>query len=254
MSFNAKGPKGDTPEAPYNPENRIAHVPSESYTAPTQDDHLTCPRCGCFAQQLSEGQDTPTLSQSYESCWLLADGSQPNEPTYSNGRLCSRERSLQAGLLRELLDALGEAGALAPELLAHDANTTLAFLRYANQHPLASPELVLLLVERLSSLYAVAHQNPPRKGRPGVTLHLGLRGSGGARAITTRHQAELQALFADLLDEDLGLFDTFKAPDGWDGERAYQVKRVLIDEPSTPQGGLELAWPPATNLDQGGQG
>ena len=254
MSFHAKGLEGGDPKASDNPENRIAHVPSESYRAPTEDDDLTCPRCGCFTQRLPEGQDIPTLSQSYESCWLLHDGSQPGEPTHSNGRLCGRERFLQAGLLEQLLTALGEEGDLTPELLEHDANTTLAFLRFAQQHPLVSPELARLLVERLCRVHASAHQDPPKKGKPVATLELVFRGSGGARAITTRHQGELQALLADLLDEDLGLFGAFKGSDLWNCERVYQVKRVLIDEWRTPQGGFELAWPPAAHPDQGGQG
>jgi hypothetical protein len=243
MSFHAKGLEGGDPKASDNPENRIAHVPSESYRAPTEDDDLNCPRCGCFAQHLPGGQVTPTLSQSYESCWLPSDGSRPRESPHGDGRLCSRERFLQAGLLQQLLSALDERSELTPELLAHNASTAFTFLRVAGQHPLVSPELALLLVGRLERVWIRALGDRPTNGVYGAAIKLSLRGYGGARAIATRHQAELQALIADVLDEDGELFSV-SIPDScnWDAGRLYRVDRICLEDYAT---GLHLllTWP-----------
>jgi len=206
---------------------------------------LDCPRCGGIAERLPAGQDRPTVRESYEYCWALADGSQPGEPgPYGRGQLCNRERRIEAGLLTRLLECT-PAGceALTPEVAASDGQggITLAFLRYAQQHPLVSTELVLLLVDRLTGIQVRPVGKPKDNDAAGLAyMTLWLQGRGAASTIATRHRAELQALLTDLFDSRNALPRTQWVEGHWEDFTGPEIFQICLDESG---GRTVLAWP-----------
>lgn len=224
--------------------------------------HFDCPRCGGDAEILPAGQNQPTIAEAYSSCWVHADGSQPGEPPRRDGRgiLCSRERSLEAGLITRLLDCTTENGVdrLSPEDAAQVGRDglVLRFLRFARQHPLVSAEMALLLLDRLKDLRLTPHPNDPRDGDQSrrAFLTLQLRGRGATAALLSRHHKELQALLADLLDGGDGLDDAWwfpgPEPSGrWECGERFLVALVCLEEGLAD--GRALLWPGLQEVSDG---
>lgn len=231
---------------------------SASTVAEPQQPEISCPRCGGIAERLPAGQDQPTTEQSYQHCWTLADGSQPGEPgPAGRGRLCSLERRLDAGLLLQIEARIigGDERGLHPLKVARRGwgETTLSLIRFAEQHPLASHELALLLLHRLEAVWIQCPE--PDWPLPSAWLHLQLRGRGGAAALSIRHRDELRAVLADLLGDGLDL-PVPEWGDGGSGRSCWlhgdHVRLTHVEISEQDGGGRWLSWPDLQEVGRNG--
>lgn len=223
---------------------------------PDQAEDLICQHCGERARRLPSGVTSATNRQLYEACWVPTRDTAAGPGDGHHHPLCGHQARLDVGLLAQVTwgcddasDAFPDDIAVLPDprLVGSDClhyRTLIAFLRYAQQHPMVSTDLLVLLLARLEGI-AVRPDGFPAAGSEGQsvgTLVIGLGGIGGRSTLLLRHKDELNLLIADLLGEASRVSTAVWTGRRWAVGRKCRVERVWLAEKSTSVAN-RLTWP-----------